>query len=622
MKLALGMLLAAVPCPFARAAGAADWIDFDDLGRCGAAAESAVYKVTPSGNLTAEVYAVPAGGPTPPRAALVFVHGGGWTAGSPLNHREHSRYFAARGMVVFNLSYRLIPSSGTGIDLFDQVGDIRSALRWVRTHAAALGVDPARVAIAGESAGGHLAACASFIDAFDDPSENPAVSAKPDLALLLNPITDLPRIPWYADSAARVGEKPLPVEDTPIANPLDETIHPARRLSPLFYATRPGQPPALFVHGDADGVVPFAQSKSLHDALIAAGHESELVALPGTDHAFFIPGYGSKHDITTTLLAMDAFLSRHGYLHGPVPLLGLDLNRLANGGFEDGLASWTGSGAQPVEAAGASPRSLRFARVPASTGLDLRQTVPLAAFPLPVGAADSELLTVKLRGFLRAMEPADAALARVTLRCLDATGTLLTENTVGWTGSVPGTWSATSWEQLVPPRTASFEIVLATAANPAAAIEFDDFTLSLGSTTRAGTYADWQKFYFTPAELADPRVSGPDISLPGGTPPHRMKYAFRLPRSAGTTGWPRAVMAADRLGLRFRLDPRKTDIDYRVVFGSDPSTLTGPPAFSSAATAVVPDASATVTIADPTPALAAPRRFGRVEILAAPPPSP
>jgi acetyl esterase/lipase len=613
MRLTLNLLLFASLSASAVAETYADWIDFDDLGRCGAVAEPIVYKTTAEGALTADVYALPAAESAPPRAALIFVHGGGWTAGSNLNHREHSRYFAARGMVVLNLSYRLIPNSGSGFNLFGQVGDIRSALRWVRTHAADLGIDPSKLAIAGESAGGHLAACASFINAFDDPSENAAISARPNLTLLLNPITDLPRIPWYGNSAARVGELPLPVEDTPIADPLDESFHPARRLSPLFYAAGPGQPPTLFVHGTADGVVPYAQSKSLHDALLSSGHESELAPLPGSDHAFFIPGYGSKHDITTTLLVMDNFLTRHGYLAGPAPLLGLDLNRLANGGFEDGLTAWTGGGAELVQAPGATSRSHRFARGTPGAPLELRQSVALDDFPLTAGARDSELLTVVVRGSLRVAQESDAAPARAILRCFNEAGTLLTESALEWPAVAAGSWATTLLERRVPARTSSFELVLSTTKP--AAIDFDDFTLSLGSTARTTTFAEWQQFYFSPAELADPLVSGPDVSHPPADPPHLVKYAFRLPRSADTPGWPQARRGPERLGLQFLLDPGKTDLDYRVITRSDLTDWTGPVVFSSVTDPVVPNASCLVTVEDPVPVAEASRRFGRVEIL-------
>jgi hypothetical protein len=110
-------------------------------------------------------------------------------------------------------------------------------------------------------------------------------------------------------------------------------------------------------------------------------------------------------------------------------------------------------------------------------------------------------------------------------------------------------------------------------------------------------------------------LSGPEASSSGGAPTHLAQYAFRLPRSAGKLGWPRAEIRSDRLGLRFLYDPGKTDLDYRVVVGPDLSDSSGTVVFSSVTTAAAPDASCFLTIQDPVPVTAAPRRFGRVAIL-------
>jgi len=567
----------AMPLP-ARQTG----IDFADLEKCGITPSVVTYKSTADGDLQTQVY-LPAESPTgEARATLVFVHGGGWTAGTNANHRLHSRYFAARGMVVFNLRYRLIPNSGDGLTLFDQVGDVRSAIRWIRHHAADYDVDPTRIAIVGESAGGHLAACAAFIDAFDDPNDSTELSATPDLAILLNPITDLPRIPWFSGHAAQVGERPLPVDDTPIDDPLDETIHPARRLSPLFYAHRGNPPPSLFVHGEADTVVPFAQSESMHQALLAAGHDSELIALPRTNHAFFIPGYGSAHAINSTLLAMDRFLEAHGYIEDPPALLGYDIDWLENGGFEHDLSRWSGHGGTRIEAVGATAGSAAFLRSSSSEAMNLALGFELSEAHIPSGVIERELLVANLSGYLRAAEISHYNDASIILRFFDATGSLAAE----FSPTRPilpgtGTWIPVDGAILVPRSARSVEVVLAT--HRAVPVDFDEIALTFSSTTRATTYADWQSYYFSPEEIADSAISGPETIPDDGTRlSHFVRYATRQSRHAAVWLQRFEFEARDGPNLRFLLDPFKTDVHYGIESGAGLDPETWIPVFDSA----------------------------------------
>jgi acetyl esterase/lipase len=98
--------------------------------------------------------------------AIVFFFGGGWTSGTLQQFEPQCRAVAARGMVAVSADYRV--ASRHQAKPVQCLADARSAIRWVRAHAAELGVDPQRIAAAGGSAGGHLAACTAFITAFPD----------------------------------------------------------------------------------------------------------------------------------------------------------------------------------------------------------------------------------------------------------------------------------------------------------------------------------------------------------------------------------------------------------------------------------------------------------------------
>ena len=117
--------------------------------------------------------------------AMVFFFGGGWNGGSPAQFYPHAAYFRTLGVVVITAEYRTKNSHGTSP--FDSVEDAMSAIRWVRTHAARLGVDPDRIVASGGSAGGHLAAATAMLPkircarrgSFDQPGPQRSDTVQP-----------------------------------------------------------------------------------------------------------------------------------------------------------------------------------------------------------------------------------------------------------------------------------------------------------------------------------------------------------------------------------------------------------------------------------------------------------
>lgn len=230
------------------------------------------------------------------RAAMVFIHGGGWGAGKPELYAVHCRYYAARGLVAVTVQYRL---TGTNTTVFDCISDVKSALRWLRVHAAEFNVDPNRIAAFGDSAGGHLAACAGIIAGLEAQGEELKVSSRPDALVLLYPITDTtPPDGW---EVVRFGGK----AGAAVAGRLAE-------FSPVDQVTS-GAPPTLILHGTADKVVPYAMSERFAEAMRKAGNTVERVPVEGRDHAFITPGYGDDETISNALARVDAFLAGHGF---------------------------------------------------------------------------------------------------------------------------------------------------------------------------------------------------------------------------------------------------------------------------------------------------------------------
>lgn len=222
---------------------------------------------------------VPAGdGPWP---LVVWVHGGGWRTGdrrllpgtiAPLRFFERVQ---RRGYAVASVDYRLSAEARFPA----QLHDVKAAIRWLRAHAAPLGLDAGRFALWGESAGGHLAALAG-LTAGDAALEG-------DVGLTGVSSAAHAVVDWYgvSDILAMGGRSP----DSPTAQllgaPPAEVRDLATQASPTEHA-HGDAPPFLCMHGTDDKVVPYSQSEHLAALLHAYGARCDLYPVRGADHIF------------------------------------------------------------------------------------------------------------------------------------------------------------------------------------------------------------------------------------------------------------------------------------------------------------------------------------------------
>jgi acetyl esterase/lipase len=250
---------------------------------------------------------VPAGaaGPVP---CVVWVHGGGWENGDRRFTPDHwppgllFESLLTAGLAVATVDYR---HSGEA-HFPGALHDVKAAVRFLRTHAPVLGIDPDRLGISGESAGGHLAAMMALTGdqpAFEGDVGAPGPSTGLRAAAILYGVTDF--------SAERAGG-PVPSEQ-PLAGPEarflgaapEEVPDLAVAASPVSHATS-SAPPMLLISGDCDAIVPLDQSRRLRDALVAAGaRDVVLEVVPGADHCFV------GVDPAPPLRAVVAFLAAH-----------------------------------------------------------------------------------------------------------------------------------------------------------------------------------------------------------------------------------------------------------------------------------------------------------------------
>lgn len=246
--------------------------------------ETKIFKKTPQGELKLHFFFPEGHQSSDKTPAIIFFFGGGWVGGSPSQFYPQSQHLAKRGMVAVCAEYRVSKQHKTTPR--ECVQDGKSAMRWVRSHAGELGIDPDRIAAGGGSAGGHVAAATATVKGFDEPGEDTGVSAVPAALVLFNPVYDN-----GPDGYGHDRVKDYWREFSPLHN-IDQTT-----------------PPAIVFLGTEDKLIPVATGKAFQKKMKDLGLRSELILYEGQPHGFF-----NKSKYTETLESADEFLTSLGYL--------------------------------------------------------------------------------------------------------------------------------------------------------------------------------------------------------------------------------------------------------------------------------------------------------------------
>ena len=216
-----------------------------------------------------------------PFPAIIWVHGGGFVAGDKAPYpKSLLDPFVHAGYAWFSVNYRLAPKHPFPA----HTDDVEAAVHYVKTHAPTYKIDPKRLVLMGESAGGHLV---SFVGARHAP-ENRVAAVVPlfgehDLVDRTHP-----KGPCMVDG--KIVPDPGPICLSPGLSAFLGIHHPGpaaeetiRTASPATYIRR-DMPPYLFVHGTKDFNVPFEQSVVMCDAMRKAGAKCDVIAIEGGGH--------------------------------------------------------------------------------------------------------------------------------------------------------------------------------------------------------------------------------------------------------------------------------------------------------------------------------------------------
>ncbi len=222
---------------------------------------------------------------TAKKPAVIYFPGGGFTSADHEKMIEMRYALARAGFVVAAAEYRVVPSVYPAM-----IDDARAAIRYVREHAEEFGVDPARIGVIGDSAGGYVV---EMLGTTKGEPESKAANADVQAVVSMYGISDLMTIgEGLGKDIEAIHHSPSVTEALILNGPafntrpgktIDDMVDQARAASPIAHVDG-SEPPMLLMHGAADKLVSPKQSQKLFEALKAKGADVRYVLVRDAEH--------------------------------------------------------------------------------------------------------------------------------------------------------------------------------------------------------------------------------------------------------------------------------------------------------------------------------------------------
>jgi acetyl esterase/lipase len=240
--------------------------------------------------------------PLKDRAAVVFLHGGGFWSGDKKQFQLQAAYLALRhDLFAVSLNYRLNSEGVFPVALWD----VKSVIRWLRSVKSQYNIHPAKIVVIGGSPGGNLAAlaaCTHGMAGFEGAGGLTEYSSEVNLAVVLNGILD------FGDFI-----KTAPGEREHIKQYLggypEEIPEIYQKASPLMQVNRMAAP-MLLLHGEDDQVIPWQKSRQMYRKLIGNGVPAQIKVFKGKGHGWF----NRMPDAVEAMTSIERFLHQYQFL--------------------------------------------------------------------------------------------------------------------------------------------------------------------------------------------------------------------------------------------------------------------------------------------------------------------
>lgn len=226
-----------------------------------------------------------------PKPAIVFCPGGGFISAANERYIEMRMALAEAGFVVASIEYRTVPDKFPAL-----VIDGKSAIRYLREHAEQFGINPEKIGVIGDSAGGYLSQMLGVTGNENEFDQGDFTDKRSDVQAVVTiyGISNLLNIgEGYSKEIQEVHASPAVTEALLVHGPafasfkgssiLSDTIK-AMHASPMGHIKK-GLPPFLIMHGTADKLVSQVQSDQLYEALRKNGTDVQYVLVKNAGHA-------------------------------------------------------------------------------------------------------------------------------------------------------------------------------------------------------------------------------------------------------------------------------------------------------------------------------------------------